>query len=75
MPTQTELLAMWNNALAVRKGISIHTNDRVLLRQQLYRVRDGLNPEDKEPFMSLAVVFPNTDGVLWIVKKDADLRQ
>lgn len=65
---ETPLLDFWYAALASEKaGIAISTNDRRLLREQLYRVRSEAGDPKLE---ALGIAWPDVDGELWIVKKD-----
>lgn len=63
------LIKYWENALKQPRGIKVEVSDRGLLRQQLYRARDGM--PNKELFKGLAVVLPKEPkNVLWIVHKE-----
>lgn len=58
--------SLWQRALSARIGLGISTNDRVLLRQQLYRYKY----ETKDiRFDAFAIIFPE-NGELWIVRRD-----
>lgn len=64
MPSPLEL---WLLALKSPNGICIETNDRQLLRQQLYRVRK----EEANPLLdAMTVVFPVKEVELWITHKE-----
>ena len=52
--------SLWTRALASPIGIVITTNDRVLLRQQLYRAR---------PSEDFSIAFPEKEDELWIVRR------
>jgi len=63
------LLEYWQKALTLETGLAIETDDRVLLRQQLYRARgEAADPELEQ----LVIIFPMAENKLWIVRKDAD---
>lgn len=63
-----EILALWRKALTSKVGFSIETNDRVLLRQQLYRVR----AEAGDPALDeIVILFPIHEDQLWLVRRDA----
>lgn len=67
-PEGTTLLEYWYGALASEKaGLAISTNDRRLLREQLYRARSEAGDPELE---MLGIAYPDIDGELWIVKKD-----
>lgn len=67
MPSPLEL---WLTAIKSPKGIIIDTNDRTLLRNQLYKVRR----EAKNPILDIVcIIFPKEPKTeLWIVHKNAD---
>lgn len=66
MPSPEELLALWASARKARLGLSVPTDDRVLLRQQLYKVR----PEE---FKDIIIVFPkNDESVLFMTRRNAE---
>ena len=52
--------SLWTKALAAPVGIAIVTNDRQLLRQQLYRER----PSD-----DFSIAFPEKENEVWIVRR------
>ncbi len=59
---------LWFGALASEAaGLAIKTNDRALLKQQLYRTRNELGDPRLDMLM---IAIPDIDGELWIVKKD-----
>jgi hypothetical protein len=60
------LLELWERALKSRFGVEIGTDNRVLLRQHLYRARVG-HPE----YDNIVVVVPEQDDQIWLVHKDA----
>lgn len=67
-PWQPSLLDLWTGALLADVGISIKTNDRRLLQQQLYRERQANGTKEME---DLAICVPAIEGELWILKKTA----
>ena len=58
------LLELWQKALRSVKGIEIGTDNRMLLRQHLYRARVG-HPE----FDDLVMVIPEQDNLIWLVHR------
>ena len=65
------LLDLWHRALKSSVGISIQTDNRVLLRQHLYRAR----ADSGEPSLdSLVMIMPEQEDEIWLVHKDADSR-
>ena len=52
--------SLWTKALATPIGIAIVTNDRQLLRQQLYRER---------PNNDFSLMFPEKEDEIWIVRR------
>ena len=52
--------SLWTKALAAPIGIAIVTNDRQLLRQQLYRER---------PNNDFSLMFPEKEDEIWIVRR------
>lgn len=65
------LCDLWQAALDAEYGICVETNDRGLLRQQLYRARAEANNPD---FEKIEMVLPQKEDELWLVRKDADTR-
>ena len=65
------LLEYWSKALTLDIGLCIETDDRVLLRQQLYKARVEAGDIELE---QLIISFPINENELWIVRKDADER-
>lgn len=63
------LLELWNRALKAKIGIAISTNDRQLLRMQLYRARTEINNAELE---EIVIIFPQKENELWLVKRGAD---
>ena len=62
-----KLLDYWLKASACRVGIAIQTNDRVLLRQQLYNARK----EAGDPLLDeLVIIMPVQEDELYIVKRN-----
>lgn len=69
MPSHEELLALWQSAKRARLGLSVPTDDRVLLRQQLYKARNDLGDEYKD----IIIVFPKADPkVLFMTRRNAE---
>lgn len=68
MPSKREqlLLELWSTALTVECGLSIKTDNRKLLQQQLYRVRQAHGTAEME---DIALCIPDKDGELWMVRK------
>jgi len=67
MPSHLEL---WLTALKSPNGICIETNDRQLLRQQLYRIRS----EAKNALLDgLTIVLVREETELWIIHKDPNV--
>lgn len=66
---ESPLLSWWLRALTEPHGLAIKTDDRQLLRQQLYRARG----ESNNPLLSeIVLLFPLTPAdELWLVKKGA----
>lgn len=63
----SEHLSLWHRALGTRVGLCISTNDRQLLRMQLYRAR----AEAQDPNLDRVVIFfPDPDDQIWLVRKD-----
>lgn len=62
-------LECWHAALTQEIALSIKTNDRQLLREQLYRARVAA---DDPRLADLVIIFPEKADELWIVRKDAD---
>lgn len=66
------LLEYWIAALKCKVGISIQTDNRVLLRQHLYKARaEANNPALEE----LIMLLPEKEDEIWIVHKNADEAQ
>lgn len=59
--------ALWSRAKQSQLGVAILTNDRQLLREQLYRVRANSGHVFWE---DLVITFPANEKELWIVHKD-----
>ena len=65
------LLEYWLLALRSKVGIAIPTNNRAMLRQQLYKARY----EAKDPRLDdLVMIIPEREDEIWLVHKDADSR-
>lgn len=62
-------LALWRMAEASPLGIRITTDDRDLLRQQLYRAR-----AEAGGFQDVVIIYPKQEGQLLLVHRDADER-
>lgn len=76
MPDQFKnitLLDLWYAVLEldVGIGISISSEDKELLRQQLYRTR---SESGDEKLNQLAILTPEGKNELWIVRRDLDVR-
>ena len=54
------IYSLWTRALSSPVGIAVTTDDRVLLRQQLYRAR----PND-----DFSLAFPEKEDEIWIVRR------
>lgn len=67
MSNHLPLLDLWLAALKEPQGLCIETDDRALLRQQLYRARTAAKMESLE---QLVIIFPLKDTELWLVKRD-----
>ena len=61
------LLDLWLQALNLPVGLAIVSNDRALLRQQLYRVRAEVKNIELD---RLTIIHPEKEDELWIVHKD-----
>lgn len=57
---------LWLAALGSDVGLAVSTNDRRLLREQLYRARSELGDERLEALM---ISLPDIDNEVWIVQK------
>lgn len=65
------LLEYWLLALRSKVGVAIPTDNRAMLRQQLYRARY----EAKDPRLDdIVMVIPEKEDEIWLVHKDADSR-
>jgi len=65
------LLEYWLLALKSKVGVAIPTDNRAMLRQQLYRARY----EAKDPRLDdIVMVIPEKEDEIWLVHKDADSR-
>lgn len=64
MPSHIEL---FQRATTSEYGIAVQTNDRQLLRQQLYKARI-----DHGGFEDIVLAFPKREDELWLVKRHAD---
>lgn len=70
MPDDKHLIALWQQALKQPAGLAIPTDDRLLLKQQLYRARAA---SDITELGNLAIVMPETpENEIWIVRRDLD---
>jgi len=63
------LLDLWLAALKSRFGIAIKTDNRMLLRQHLYKARIEANNPGLE---SIVMILPEQADEIWLVHKDAD---
>lgn len=65
------LLEYWLLALRSKVGVAIPTNNRALLRQQLYKARyDAKDPRLDD----ITMIIPEKEDEIWLVHKDADSR-
>jgi hypothetical protein len=65
------LLEYWLLALKSEVGIAISTDNRAMLRQQLYKARY----DAKDPRLdNLVMVMPEKEDEIWLVHRDADSR-
>jgi len=63
------LLDLWLAALDAEIGIAIITDNRLLLRQHLYKARvEAKNPRLED----LTMILPEKEDEIWLVHKDAD---
>lgn len=63
------LLDLWLAAFKSPYGVAIQTDNRMLLRQHLYKAR---LESDKPELESMMMVLPEQADELWLVHKDAD---
>lgn len=66
-PEADDLQVIWNAALKAQLGVVICTNDRRLLRQQLYMCRKAMGDEKLNSF---SLHTPETPNELWIVNRE-----
>ena len=59
---------LWLKALRSKNGVLIETDNRMLLRQHLYRARAELNNPELD---SIVIVLPEQANQIWLVHKDA----
>jgi hypothetical protein len=59
-----DLLSLWYEALNAPHGLGVRTDDRQLLRQQLYACRSGY-----DELTNYAIIFPQDEEELFIIKK------
>lgn len=71
MKDPRNLLGEWYRALQSDIGIILNTDDRRLLRDQLYRARADSCDEDLK---QLTIAFVENPNEVWIVWKDANDR-
>lgn len=64
---QSELLSLWQKGLNSPAGLSIKTDDRQLLRQQLYGARADYQGEE---FDCLVILASKDEQELVIVRRD-----
>ena len=62
------LVDLWLKALHSRDGVVIETDNRMLLRQHLYRARAEANNPELE---SIVLVLPEQANQIWLVHKHA----
>lgn len=65
-----DLLSLWRRAAKAKYGIAISTDDRTLLRQQLYRVRAEAGDE---ALQEIAMMMSRDGKEVWLVRKGADV--
>ena len=65
------LLEYWLLALRSKVGIAIPTDNRAMLRQQLYRARYEANDPRLD---DITMIIPEKEDEIWLVHKDADSR-
>ena len=63
------LIELWLAALKAEVGIAIPTDNRALLRSQLYKARAEANNPDLE---DITMIMPEQEDEIWLVHKDAD---
>lgn len=63
-----DLQEIWLSALRSSHGLAISTDDRRLLKQQLYATRKAMDDPRLEKF---SIHTPETEGELWIVNREA----
>jgi hypothetical protein len=63
------LLDLWLTALKSKYGVSIQTDNRLLLRQHLYKARMEASKPELE---SIVMMLPEQSDELWLVHKHAD---
>jgi len=63
------LVDLWLKALRAKYGLVVTTDNRMLLRQHLYRARMEANNPSLE---SIAMVLPEKADEIWLVHRDAD---
>lgn len=66
---KNDLLEYWQAVLQLTVGIALSTDDRQLLRQQLYRARTEAKDLSLE---GIVILFPEKEDELWLVRKDFD---
>lgn len=65
------LLEYWLLALKSKVGVAIPTDNRAMLRQQLYKARY----EAKDPRLDdIVMIIPKKEDEIWLVHRDADSR-
>jgi hypothetical protein len=65
------LLEYWLLALRSKVGVAIPTDNRAMLRQQLYKARY----EAKDPRLDdIVMIIPEKEDEIWLVHRDADSR-
>jgi hypothetical protein len=63
------LLDLWIAALRSQCGVAIKTDNRMLLRQHLYKARlEARNPD----LEAIVMILPEADDEIWLVHKHAN---
>jgi len=66
-----QLIDLWIAAANAKLGISITTDDRMLLRQHLYRARmEATNRADLD---DIVMVLPEQADQIWLVHREGSL--
>ena len=62
------LVDLWLKALRSEFGLAIETDNRMLLRQHLYRARSEANRPELD---SIVLMLPEQSNQIWLVHKHA----